>query len=149
MPTLDPSFNKVVRRFSVPVKVSKEQFPDFEAMRESFLSTGRLSISPEFCEHTIFGNMTDNIRFRAWHDSIHLLLGEDFSAEGEAKVAEYQIQQVFDAYGVTEQSKRWAALINCEINVQAAHFFKTGSFVEDQYQFTINHLKSIGLELSN
>lgn len=38
-------------------------------------------------EQTIYGAPSDNHRFRAWHDTIHLALDQDFYPAGEAVVA--------------------------------------------------------------
>lgn len=53
-------------------------------------STVPLSVSGEHCQYAIYGGITGNAAFRAWHDQTHLHLNADFSLESEIRVALHQ-----------------------------------------------------------
>jgi len=108
-------------------------FPDFKKLTEE---TGYMQISNENCEGTIFGNPEVNVMFRAWHDSIHIQLNEDFGYMAEARVAFAQCAELPNDWHFERQ------LILCEVIAQAAHHEKTGNFVADQRKFTIEVLTS-------
>jgi hypothetical protein len=143
MPVLDATFNVLVQSLTVRALLTGTQFADFAAMKKDFESRGILTVNTDFSDGTIFGGPVDNWHFRAWHDAAHLATDSDFSQAGESAAAAYQIAQVFHAYGINPTTERWAALIDCEVNAQAAHFYSTGEFVQDQYAFTVAQLRTV------
>ena len=144
MPVLDATLNLIIPSFA-PARVlfTGAQFPDFAAMKKDFQSRGILTVNVNHSDGTIFGNPSINWLFRAWHDAAHLAVDADFSQAGESAAAAYQIAQVFHAYGINPATERWAALIDCEVNAQAEHFYSTGEFVQDQYAFTVAQLRTV------
>jgi len=51
-----------------------------------------LRVSSLFCEHVIFEVSRENHALRFWHDTNHVQLRMDFSANGEMEVACYQLE---------------------------------------------------------
>ena len=111
---------------------TEESFEDWKQHVENL--GGYLPISNEHCEVNIFGSPEVNIMFRAWHDSIHLQLNEGFDYMGEVRVAFAQCAELPLDWLFERQ------LIMAEVVAQAAHHEKTGNFVSNQRQFTIEVL---------
>lgn len=149
MPVLDATFNLIAAAFAPAFLVTGTQFADFAAMRDDYRRKGILTVNVDFSDGTIFGCPVTNWQFRAWHDAGHIAMDSDFSAQGERAAAAYQIAQVFTVYGFNEHTKRWAALIDCEVNAQAAHFYRTGEFVQDQFAFTLDTLRKAGIDTTD
>ena len=114
------------------------KFPElsFEGFKNMYKESGVMQISNEFCENTIFGSAEVNIAFRAWHDSVHLELNEDFDYMSEARVAFAQCAELPADWYFERQ------LIMVEVIAQAAYHQKTGNFVANQRQFTIECLEN-------
>jgi hypothetical protein len=143
MAILDATFNLAVRSLTVRALFTGTQFADYAAMKKDFQSRGILTVNVNFSDGTIFGGAVDNWHFRAWHDSAHLAVDSDFTQAGERAASVYQIAQVFAAYGINPVTGRWAALIDCEVNAQAEHFYRFGEFVQDQSAFTLAQLRDV------
>lgn len=84
-------------------------------------------------EQTIYGDPTVNHAARAWHDSLHLKLGADFTVIGETRVAIEQCRLI--------GSDQYADILWSEIVGQVEYFEKHGSFPIDQVEFIRNYLK--------
>lgn len=118
------------------IEVDKDEFDSFEAFKkDAALNNGVMKISTEFCDNTIFGSSEINVMFRAWHDEIHIKLNEGFDYMAEARVAFAQISEL------PEDWREEKLLIISEVIGQAAYHEKTGKFVDNQRQFTINLLE--------
>ena len=83
-------------------------------------------------DNTIYGDCKVNWAFRALHDALHLKTRFNFDVDSEIELGRLQACQ-FDSDLMRE-------LIFCEVSLQAAHFKKTGHFVNDQVSFTKQHL---------
>lgn len=119
----------------VSIIETEDQMPLDEL--EAFYKThGVLYINNQFCDNTIFGDPATNIMFRAWHDLIHIELGEGFDYMQEARVAFKQIAEL------PEDWREEKLLILSEIIGQAAHHEKYDKFVDDQRMFTVNLLET-------
>lgn len=106
---------------------------DFEEFKFQSIANGYMKIDNKHCENTIFGDPEINIMFRAWHDSIHLELNEDFSPMAEVRVAFKQIAELPQDWLYERQ------LILMEVAGQVAYNDKhNGAFPENQREFTIN-----------
>lgn len=106
---------------------------EFEEFKLFTQVNGFMPISNQFCDNTIFGDPEINIMFRAWHDSIHLELNEDFSPMAEVRVAFKQISELPEEWLYERQ------LILMEVAGQVAYNDKhNGAFPENQREFTIN-----------
>lgn len=89
-------------------------------------------------DHTIFGDARVNWAFRALHDQLHLSIGLGFSPLEEIELGRIQANQY---------SGLMADLVYIETAGQAAHYLKTGRFVLNQVEFTINSLRKIGYKI--
>lgn len=102
--------------------------------RLKFQSVSSLVVWSGGSNATVYGDPAINHAFRAWHDSLHLKLGLDFSLESEIAVA-------------TEQSRLLhndglARLIMAEVKGQAEYFAKHSQFPDNQVEFVTNYLKA-------
>jgi len=88
---------------------------------------------------TIWSGPRVNYLFRAWHDSVHLLLGADFDPAGELDVARYQCREI---HGSAERALLWIETAG-QVQYHAAH----GAFPSNQRRFVIDALR-FGLETS-
>jgi hypothetical protein len=86
-------------------------------------------------DHTIFGDPSVNWAFRALHDALHLKTRIGFSPESEIELGRIQANQY---------TGLMADIVYIEVAGQAAHFLKTGQFVENQVEFTIKSLQALG-----
>jgi len=108
----------------------------FEEFKQEYAKNGYMYISTENCEDSIFGKSHINVLFRVWHDSIHIELNEDFDYMAEARVAFKQCAELPSDWLFEKQ------LIMCEVIAQASYHQKTGNFVANQREFTINVLET-------
>lgn len=92
-----------------------------------YRQTGYIVVYSGGSENTIYGDASTNYLSRAWHDFVHIKLGQGFDLAGETAVCLEQCRQV--------QSDTLALLFHAEIVSQAEYFFKTGLFPADQLQF--------------
>lgn len=102
---------------------------------ELFNSSG-LIIWSGSSDNTIYQDKSVNWAFRALHDALHLKTGLGFSPKHEIEMGKIQASK--------ESSSFLAEIIFCEVAEQAAYFEKTGLFVADQVEFTLNYLKQKG-----
>ena len=98
------------------------------------LANGECYVIPVFdggCEDTIYSSPRVNHAFRAWHDSLHLILDEDFSLHGEREVAARHVLAAERA-GLSWRDKEmlWADTYG-----QRAYYQQTGEYVKDQAAF--------------
>lgn len=86
------------------------------------------------CLNTIYPGAEGNYAFRAWHDSLHLAMGEGFDREGEHRVALAHVR-LARMHGCSELAcaalwaDTWGQFLYGE-----AH---AGAFVEDQQSFVL------------
>lgn len=88
-------------------------------------------------DSTIFEDKLVNWSFRAFHDVAHLKTGLLFNPAHEIELGRIQASRM--------TSDLMRELIYCEVSLQAAHYLKTGQFVMNQREFTLNYLKLKGL----
>lgn len=86
--------------------------------------------------NTIWKDCVVNYAFRALHDALHIKTRIGFSPKEEMEIGRIQASQY--------ESSLMAELVYIETAGQAEHYLKTGQFVENQIQFTINKLKLFG-----
>jgi hypothetical protein len=80
-----------------------------------------------------------NHLFRAWHDSVHILLDAEFDPRGERRVSEYQCAMID---GAAERAVLWA-----ETEGQQGYRARWGSYPADQRSF-VAHCIAHGLARS-
>lgn len=89
-----------------------------------------IPVSGRFCEGTIWRAPRTNCAFRAWHDSIHLEFHQDFSLQGELKVAVIHQQRLGDHLDKVSRAWLWADTAG-----QNFHHVIHGDFPVDQKAF--------------
>ena len=95
-------------------------------------ASGALIVWSGASEDTIYGSAAVNHMFRAWHDSLHLKLGADFSLAGETIVGLEQARILGGGLG---------DIVMAEVVGQVEYLLKYGTFPVDQKQFVISYLK--------
>lgn len=147
-PPLDVSFNEATASMARRLNpcgwdvVTDAQAPgSLDHLTCLIAEIGRIAVSGDYCEKTAYGDPEINIAARAWHDWVHWRHQLPFTLEGETAVAWVQIGQLREA-GLWTPFRQ--AFILTEVVEQAKFFSKTGSFPEDQWAFTIDHLGAQG-----
>ena len=100
-----------------------------ELQRAAYDSAGRLRVFNGASSATIYASPSVNFAFRAWHDSLHLAHGLDFSRESELKIAQFHADQIQGEY-----DKR---LIYADVAAQVEYYFKHGRYVPEHLQRAI------------
>ena len=108
----------------------------FELHKKIYRETNKIHIWNGASDNSIFGTAETNLKFRAWHDFIHLNYNLGYSITEESIVCDIQKDMLpLDWY--FEKS-----LIDCEIRGQAHYFYKNNRFVTNQRMFTISWLEN-------
>jgi hypothetical protein len=130
---LNDAIKAEAKRMNLPTFTVSDVAPQsFEDLMQHYKATGSLVIWSGGSDATIYKDPAVNYLFRAMHDYTHILINADFTMKGETRTAYKQMSQVG-----TELAK----IIQIEIIGQAEYYMKTGSFLDDQVQFTIDQLK--------
>lgn len=98
--------------------------------------TGRILVTDQDGEHTIFADKEVNADFRAWHDAVHIRHGFQFTLAGEAATCFVQISDLIKKYGRGERTKKWITYILAEVIGMANYFDKQHKFPDDMRDFT-------------
>lgn len=130
---LNASIMEMAKRMKLPrIHVSDFAPQTIEEVIRSYRETNSLVVWSGGSESTIYVDPQINYLFRAMHDLTHIQIGSDFTMAGETRTALAQMATVG-----TELAK----IIHIEVVDQAAYYFRTGKFLEDQVQFTVDQLK--------
>lgn len=122
--------------------------PDtWEKTQASFAPAGIVTVWSGASNATVYSSPRANWLFRAWHDSMHLAYGLDFSLAGEERACERQTAQVYKVCSDRAKRRFASALLEIEIVEQAKHAVVTGEFIQDQLAFTLLQLKQRRLSL--
>lgn len=121
--------------------VSADAPETFDALAAYAREHGRIAVSSEFSDGTIFGDPEVNYAFRAWHDACHLAGGFAFTLDGEAAACAMQCAQLVALYG-QERSATWRAILRAEVNGQAEYVANWGEFPADQFRFDAAYLRN-------
>jgi hypothetical protein len=121
---------------------SKFNFSDagttFKEFTDHYKEKGTVPMWFDDNEDNTFGSTVVNAKFRAFHDYMHVVTGNDFSLGGEKKV--YEIQQAM-------LPKDWELerqIMYCEIVKQAEHYSKDGAEpIKNQREFTREYLNKL------
>lgn len=135
MRALLPEFNRVILELA-PRHEARALAPDSLAKLSACAAerpSGGLIVWEGESARTIYADARVNFAFRAWHDATHVNGGHAFDLAGEAATCADQVRAVLAAYPSAPQA--WLALLRAEVNGQAAHFARFGSFPLDQVQF--------------
>jgi hypothetical protein len=116
--------------------VSPDAPSSLEALTAYIAKHGRMCVSDENSDNTIYGDAEHNFAFRAWHDWCHWHLQAAFNPEGEALVCAYQKGMLLQfGYGT-----KFHVLIDAEITGQLQYQKYYGSFPSNQLAFTLGYL---------
>lgn len=90
---------KAFYRFHATPHAACDDAPDTWQALQEWASSHKLGRDPlpvfsGGCEHTIYTCPENNITFRAWHDTIHLRHGLDFSRDGELTAAKEHYREL-------------------------------------------------------
>ena len=107
-----------------------------ELLEDVRLNAGHITVWSGGSDRTVYGNPTVNHAFRAWHDSIHVGRGWDFTMTGEKLVAATQATTAFAA-GHTDLAK----VLLADVVGQAEYYGIHGAFPEDQIGFIQSYLR--------
>jgi hypothetical protein len=115
--------------------VSPDAPTSLEALTAHIQATGRIVVSSENSDATIYGDPEHNFAFRAFHDWCHWRYQLPFTLDGEREVCKRQQEIVRQVFGPGTATERFCALIECEVVGQAEYFEAYGHFPEDQRAF--------------
>ena len=111
-----------------------EGIDNLSKLRSYVAMNGRIAVSGENSDRTIFGDPEVNFAFRAWHDWHHLKLDAEFDPAGELAVANSQAGDLIALYGAAV-SRPWRELLDIEVNGQVRYFAYHNCFPVDQIGF--------------
>lgn len=127
------------------LKIAFEVRPDNEVdsldkVTKFYRKYGIMPVSKSNCDNTIFKDEISNLRFRAWHDYIHILIQAEFTPEGERQVAEIQKIQIRNYFCFTSKHllEDLVMILDIEVNGQVDYHLATGEFPANQKEFFIN-----------
>lgn len=147
-PPLDVSFNAAIHHVANRLNPAGfDLLPDaeapssLEALTEYHALHHRLAVSKDYSDKTAFGDPEVNWAFRAWHDWTHQHHQLPLTFEGENAVAWLQVGHLRDLGLWTPFRQAW---LLSEVVGQAKLLRDTGSFPDDQWEFTISDLYSQG-----
>lgn len=86
-----------------------------------------IPVSQDHSDRTIWSSPAMNLRFRAWHDAVHVALDLPFDRHGERAACLFQIGQV--APWTTAADRR---ILDGEVYGLVAAFLDVGRFPDDQ-----------------
>lgn len=102
------------------------------------LSQSSLVVWNGASESTIWNDPSVNYAFRALHDALHIESRLGFNIPEEIELGRIQASK-YDGL--------LSDLVFIEVSGQADYFLKFGSFVADQYAWTLKQLKGMGWKL--
>lgn len=112
-----------------------------QAIKDHVEKTGRMKVSDEFGDTSIYGDKEVNCAFRAWHDFHHLRGNHEFTPEGEYQVAVAQCKDISKVYGYTAQAREFMSYIKADVVGQVEYFERYGEFPQDQKAFVLAWMK--------
>lgn len=131
---IDPAFNRAViaiarHLFPHGFDVSPDAPETLEDLKAHVDQTGRMVVYKDMAMDTIFASHEARWAFRAWHDQCHLRGMYPFTVEGERKVVEEQIADIFKLSYAWKMSGVWsfaecarfASLVHDEVLGQVAY----------------------------
>lgn len=106
----------------------------FEKHKQRYKETGKIHIWTGASDCTIFGEAEINHKFRAWHDFIHIQQNKGYDFIGETFVCEIQKSMLPLDWHLERE------LIQIEIVGQALYFMESGTFLNNQRDFTYHYM---------
>ncbi len=114
---------------------------DLEGLRRGLRETGQIVVDGDHSGLTIYRSMGLNHKFRAWHDTCHLVLNAPMTPKGEAMVCRFQQRQTetMMAAGTAFFAK---LALYAEIVGQGKYQAKHGQFPDNQEAFVLGFLQT-------
>lgn len=129
------------RLFPCGYDVSADAPDTFERLCDHLDNGGRMVVWNGASDRTVFECPEVNWAFRAWHDWHHWKGRLPFTPEGEAEACRRQIADLVRLYGDSVQTRRWALVLDAEINGQLRYAALNGdTFPTDQAAFVNAYL---------
>lgn len=119
----------------VPVD-DAEPYPGLSELEVAVALAEELRVSALFCDHPVW-TPAQNIAFRVWHDTGHVVEGLGFDVDGELELFARQARRLIDRHGVTVGTQAASALF-CESVYQLAACVVLGSVPD------VQHVRSLG-----
>lgn len=135
------NFNRAIIHLAPPFEARASAPDGFAELCELMSSVGRMIVWSGGSAETIYRDPRVNHAFRAWHDTVHWQGKLPFTPEGEAEVCRRQILELFRKFGDNPETRRWAALLDAEINGQVEYWQRHGEFPEDQVKFDLEFMQ--------
>lgn len=114
---------------------TSEGVPESYKALKKFKESKVLPIANYGCDTSIYTEEV-NIKFRFWHDVLHLENNKSFSRLGEHSVADLHIQKAVEL-GLSELAIK---ILTVDTKMQVDYFFETGDFVSNQKDFVLSNL---------
>jgi hypothetical protein len=115
----------------------------FKLHKKIYRETNKIYIWSGASDNTIFGDAETNLKFRAWHDFIHINYNLGYSITEESVVCDIQRDMLPFDWNFEKK------LIESEIRGQAHYFYRNNKFVGNQRKFTIDWLTNSINALNN
>lgn len=113
--------------FWVPVE-DDTPYLAFAEMRLAWRTGAVLQVSDLHHDHPVFSRL-DNLRFRVWHDTEHLVTNVGFEPDDEVVVFIHSARRILDE----TNNQRLVDALFCESIYQLSAFVATGSYPDQQY----------------
>lgn len=126
-------------QYSTPQFIPDDADKTFDVFTQHWKQKGTIPMWYDENDDNIFASREVNAKFRAWHDFIHVMTGNDFSLQGE--INSYEVQQSF----IPREWEWERALMKAEIVGQAEYYTKNGmgSPIPSQREFALNYIESL------
>ena len=124
-----------------PTDKAPESFAELK--KQVAHSGGIIPIADYGCDHTIYPDPETNLKFRFWHDSIHLAIDKGFSYREELDVASCHLA-VARAAGLSPLA---LSILEADTLGQTEYYKKYHEFVHDQDAFCDSVLQN-GLKIA-
>jgi hypothetical protein len=106
---------------------------------------GRMVVWAGASDRTMYCDARINFAARAWHDSHHIATLAGFTYCDESRVCVAQCDAILDSFGDNAWTRRFALLTRIEVVGQLDYAARCGTFPSDQWEFTRETMKGLGL----
>lgn len=109
-------------------------------LNEYVRRTGRIKISDQNADQSVFGDSEVNLASRAWHEWTHYAYQIEMTPEGEKVAYEHQLVDMMKVYGTDATSLRWAQMLYADIVGQTEYAQRHGAYPVNQMAFNLAYL---------
>lgn len=141
----DRGFNVMVLRMcELVLPLGFDRGPDapqtLDGLNAYVKQTGRIKISDQNADQSVFGSAEVNLASRAWHEWTHYAYQIPMTPEGERTAYEHQLVDMMKVYGTDATSLRWAQMLYADIVGQTEYAARHGVFPVNQMAFNLAYL---------